>query len=299
MKIQSSVNTTILKNQKKSVCYFTCDKQNYDTLDFTNKPNINPNFKSLFGMFAKKEKNAVAQVAGDYAKNGVSLTDFTAVLSAKQLRKTKENVTNEIFSLLNTSYSPANAKRLDKLINSPFVDYDIGIWIKDHYTSLAEIALFRRRTTENKLYNRFLMHSLAKTMPFDNVENEYKEGLYHNNHAILQIFKSYLKMDEKSEDAKLVKDMITRMKNLGVNITDYPSFFADCIFNGKIEMCKFLKSTFNFSPETKLKIVKSDENTINGLINDYGASSRKTIIDDNKSYYSNQKNQLLVTYYQK
>lgn len=212
--------------------------------DVKNQNTVQPAFTGIFNLF------------GNNAAKDVFVNTSSKILSPKQLRKAKENVVDEIYSLFKSHYTPASSKRMDELLNSPYVDYNITCAESSGLT-LADCIDIRHSYKENKLYNQFLRTSLAKTMPFEAFENPKSiKDLYYENDAIFQIFQSYTKMDETSKEAQEVRDMILRLKDNNVEIKDYPEFFADCLYNGKLKMCRLLESKFNINPETTINIAQ-------------------------------------------
>lgn len=293
-----STNYTVYNPQSKNKNYsyncFYSNIENNEAIKFPQRYKKEPSFTGILSLFSKIGKDTTTQSANNLTKSGISLDNITTVLTPKQIKNAKQDIANEIIDLLKSPFSTAKADRMDKLVNSPYVDYQ---QIAYRYM-LEDIITFRRTTNNNKLYNRFLLHSLSKTMPLDNLENKVKKNLYSDNDSIMLLFKSYLQIDEKSKDAMLLRDMILRLKEHDVNIKDYPSFFADCLLNGKTEMCLFLQKTFNFNPETRVKIVKSNKETVDALSKNYATSTRKVLPYNNQDYYKEEDN-LLVVYNQK
>lgn len=298
MKIASNYNLIYnSQNRNKNYsanCLHSNIQDNYKNKSY-DKTTKEPCFTGFWKLFSKTGKNTVVQSANSLTKSGISLDDKALVLSAKQIKNVKREIANEIFDLIKSPYTPAKAERMDKLVNSPYIDYQQEVY--PYY--LEDLVTFRQTTNNNKLYNRFLLHSLAKTMPLDSVDSKILEDLYKKNDSVMLLFKSYLQMDEKSQDAQLVKDMILRLKKHNVNIKDYPAFFADCLLNGKTKMCKFLQETFGFNPETRVQIVHSDKEMVDTLSKNYAASTRKNLPDVPISYRSKQKDNVLIVYNQK
>lgn len=257
-------------------------------ISYASNPQVN--FAGLFGIFSSNNKE------------NISLDDEIGVLSKKQIQKAKTLVNQEIYNIIyNCDYSEANSKRLDKLLHSPFVDYSLeGCCPKRSYTSLSDLLLVRNSENNNKLYNQFLVTSLAETLPElmfinkpDNElsSNEYtlKEGfqkIYHNNNAIFQVFQSYLKMDEDSKEAENIRKMIKTLKDYNMETKDYPSFFAECLMNNKTKMCKFLCDEFGFEPITVAPAVRNAHGRDN--ISKYKDKKGVSPIYEDIKYYENE-----------
>jgi len=226
-----------------------------------NKNSAQPAFTGIFNIF------------GNNAAKDVFVNSGTKILSKKQLQKLRENIVDEIYSLFKSHYTPAASKRMDELLNSPYIDYNLEC-AGSSGLSLADCLEIRHSQNENKLYNQFVRTSLAKTMPFEAFEDPKSiKELYYRNNAIFQIFQSYTKMDETSKEAKEVRDMVVRMKDNNVEINDYPEFFADCLAHGKLKMCKLLEAKFGINPETTINVVKRKEQTLTEYSKTFGTST--------------------------
>ncbi len=229
---------------------------------------------------ASKNKNVgqpsftgIFNFLGNNAAKDVFVNTNAKILTQRQLQKVKENVVEEIYSLFKSRYTPANSKRLDELLNSPYVDYNLE-HVGSSGLSLADCIELHHSHTENKLYNQFVRTSLAKTMPFDAFEDPKSiKSLYSRNDSIFQIFQSYTKMDEASSEAKEVRDMVLRLKDNNVEINDYPEFFADCLYSGKLQMCKLLESNFDINPETVINLSRSTHDTAKANSEVFGTST--------------------------
>lgn len=255
------------------------------SFNFVNNPNARQNtiqkheissrpaFKGIFDIFKKQEKSNLSEQ--------IFLDSNISILSPKQIKQAKEYAAQEVYSLIKSPYTPGASKKLDNLLNSPYIDYSLPVCGEYHFT-LADCVDVRHKSTEkNELYNQFLRTSLAKTMPMNLLENEYKQELYSINHGIYQIFQDYTKADESSKESQEVRDMVVRLKEACVDIDDYPEFFADCLINGKTKMCKLLMENFNLTPETQVSVVRGNDRTLKEFSNAFGITNK---LDD--PYYS-------------
>jgi len=245
---------------------------NYNTTTNRNnniqKPNSQQNFTGLFSCFKS-------------SKEPIFLNTDMSILSPKQVKKATEYVIQEVGSLVKRDFTPGASKRLENLLNSPYIDYSLPK-LKNGLALIDLVDVRYMPTKENKLRSQFIRTSLAKTMPMELLDKEAKKLMYGRNHGIFHIFQSYSKMDEASKEAGEVRDMILRMKEYGIKVDNYPEFFAECIFNNKPQMCNLLKSEFNITPETEVNILRGNQNKINQYSNEFGSSS--IIIED--PYYN-------------
>lgn len=248
------------------------------------------NFAGFFGIFSSDKKE------------NISLDENTGILSEKQIKRAKKLVNSEIYNIMfENEYSEATSKRLDQLLHSPFVDYNLeGLDPERSYISLNDLIITRKSENNNKLYNQFLITSLAETLPeltFINktneelTSNEYtiKQGfqkIYHNNNAIFQIFQSYLKTDEDSKEAEAIRKMIKTLKDYNMETKDYPSFFAECLLNNKIKMCKFLCDEIGLEPLTNVPAVRNSRGRDN--ISVYKDKKGISAVYKDKEYYENE-----------
>lgn len=249
------------------------------------KPVYQQNFTGFWGFFKSP-------------KEPVLLNTDMAILSPKQVKKATEYVIQEVSSLLKRDFTPGASKRLDNLLNSPYIDYSLPK-LKNGLALIDLVDVRYMPTKENKLRSQFIRTSLAKTMPMELLDNEAKKLMYSRNHGIFHIFQSYSKMDESSKEAGEVRDMILRMKEYGIEVDNYPEFFAECMFNNKPKMCNLLKSEFNITPETEVNIFRGNQDKINQYSNEFGASH--VILEDPYYYdkYDYSKNLLMIVHPEK
>lgn len=243
-----------------------------NTISYSNRPKQQRNFQSnlpsnfpAFTSINPFKKNIVTDVFVN--------TDVK-ILSPKQIKKAKENVLNEIVALFKTPFTPAGSKRMEDLLNSPFADYtmkfgNLGFTLVDY----INCGMKNQKVTP--LYNQFLRTSLAKILPYELLDKEARTNLFYKNSRIFDIFQSYTKMNETSKEAQEIRDMILRMKENDVEIKEYPAFFADCLFNGKLEMCRFLEKHFNsINPETQIDLITGNSAIIDKFSNMYGTGTQ-------------------------
>ena len=163
---------------------------NYNTTTNRNnniqKPNSQQNFTGLFSCFKS-------------SKEPIFLNTDMSILSPKQVKKATEYVIQEVGSLVKRDFTPGASKRLENLLNSPYIDYSLPK-LKNGLALIDLVDVRYMPTKENKLRSQFIRTSLAKTMPMELLDKEAKKLMYGRNHGIFHIFQSYSKMDEASKE---------------------------------------------------------------------------------------------------
>lgn len=222
----------------------------HDTVEFfyNKKQNNSTNFT---GFFWRKDN-----------KETIPLDGETPVLSPKQFLNLQKNITAEVFNIIKSEYTEANAERLDKLLHSEFIDYKLEYYQKDSSFSLEDLVLYHYKDNNNRLYNQFLATSLGETMPieqYNNSENkDYKkklQNLYMSNPSVFLTLQSYLQMDESSKDAEKIRQMIKRLHDNDMNLPELENLFAECLLNNMPKMCKVLSEDIGIEPFDNVPII--------------------------------------------
>jgi len=241
------INNINNKKQPK-IQYNTNPVLQNDTFEYTDiKPErkFSPSFAGLFGW---RQKDDIP-------------LDGKVLLSEQQLLNGRAIAINEIDDIIHCSeYSEAKAERLDKLLHSQFVSYDFGC-IGSFKLTLND--LLERPTTvkDNRLYAQFVATSLGETNPrIDKIDNY--RMLYNTNLGIRNSLKNYLQIDENSKEAEAVRKMVKRLFENNVRVPVYPQFFAECLLNGKPQMCKTLMEDLGLSPFTEVPMIRDEDSSV-------------------------------------
>jgi len=225
----------------------------------------------------------------------IHLDSDPVIMSNRQLRKVKQGVANEIYNLVCGDYTKANSERLDKLLNSPFVDYSLECVGKNGSNSLSDMIFYRNCDKPNPMYEQFFVTSLGGVMPLEE-HKEFLSKFYYRYKQIYNTYQAYLNMDENSKNAEYVRNMVKRLNALDIKLPDANAFFAECLLNNKLEMCKVLVDEYKLSPMTKV-MLNCDESTVKNVefgLNKKGFSDK--IYKDNKYSSSGGNNQFQVVY---
>ncbi len=226
--------------------------------------NNQPAFTGIWSFLAKGMKDS----------EQVYLDKNMAILSPKQVEKAKEYVAQEVHTLIKSSFTPEASKRLDNLLNSPYIDYTLPVCGDCNLRLFDFVDVAKTSTEKYELYNQFLRTSLGKTMPMELVNQVSKDHLYVLNNGIFHIFQDYTKADELSKESQEVRDMVIRMSKAGIKNEGVPSFFADCLITGKTQMCKILQENFDINPETQVDILRCKNHMLEKLSSSFGVTNK-------------------------
>jgi len=250
MKINQIINfdTKIndINNKKQpKIQYNTNPVLQNDTFEFTGIKSDRKFSPSFAGFWGRRKADDIP-------------LDGKVLLSEKQLLNGREKVIAEIDDIIRCGeYSEAKAERLDKLLHSQFVSYDFGCFGPFKFT-LNDLLAQYTAVKDNRLYAQFVATSLGETNPrIDKIE-DYRM-LYNNNVGIRNSLKNYLEIDENSKEAEVVRKMVKRLFENNVKVPIYPQFFAECLLNGKSQMCKMLMEDLGISPFTEVPMIRDED----------------------------------------
>lgn len=214
----------------------------------TNKSNnlaSTPNFTGFWNFLPKK--NSLRFVKLD--------SDIT-IFSPKELKKLRENVAREIKEIITLPATSALKKRLDDLLTSPFVDF------KADYSgeSLADKIVYNFEAGKGTdMYRYFLTKSLAESMPLEILKSKDFKGIVskRGNEPLKYVLETYHKMNEKTPEAEMVRNMVDRFKNADIPIPNKNYYLAESIINNQLLMSKTYINTFGINPNDNIEIISN------------------------------------------
>jgi len=189
-----------------------------------------------------------------------SLESDLAIFSPKQLQKIRKNLALEVDEMFQQPPTPGLVKRLNKILESPFIDYKTE-YLNNGMLSLADRIAYNS-SKDNKgseLYRQFVLKSLSETMPLELLEKDELPSLTYANGTIRYLLNSYSKMDEASPQAQQIRKMVKRFSETGIPIHNKEMLCAQSILSNQPEMSKIYIENFNLTPESGVEIIREKD----------------------------------------
>ena len=216
--------------------------RNQNLKNVQTKPSFGGWFSRLTG---KSLKNCYARLDSDIR-----------IYSPYELKKLKQNIALEIDEIIKLQGTPAVKKRLDDLLHSPFIDYD-SKYINGYMSLADRISYAKPADKGTDTYRQFVLTSLSETMPLEFIAPQMKPEFVKRNGEIQYFLYNYKKMDENTQQAKAVRQMVSRLADANIPFENYRYFLADSLLHDKPLMSKIYIDKFNVKPYDYMNVYRN------------------------------------------